>query len=97
MSLGFSQFVLPASDRDGSCSVLSGSHVEREGNSPARHIPACEEPCLQSCPELVECWQEKGSIPEKVGLSLRTCIPTWKFAVVCRAAVLPVSFPLCSG
>lgn len=51
--------------------------------------PACKKYCLQSCLGLVECWQEKRSIPEEVGLSLRACIPTCRSAVVCRAAGLP--------
>lgn len=46
-SLGFSQCVLPASHTDGPCSVLGGSRVERGRNSPAGHILACKEPCLQ--------------------------------------------------
>lgn len=102
-SVGFSQCVLPASHMDGPCSVLGGSHVEREGNSPAGHIPACKKYCLQSCLGLMECWQEKGFIPEKVGLSLRACIPTWKLCVElqgslsashCAEAELPKSRPL---
>lgn len=50
--------------------------------------PTCKKYCLQSCLGLVECWQEEGSIPEEVRLSLRACIPTWRSAVVCRAAGL---------
>lgn len=59
------------------------------GISPPTKSPACKKYCLQSCLGLVECWQEKGSIPEEVGSSLTACIPTWRSAVVCRAAGLP--------
>lgn len=69
----------------------------REGEQLCWAHPACKKYCLQSCLGLVECWQEKGSISEEVGLNLRSFIPKWRSAVMRRAAGLPVSFPPCSG
>lgn len=50
------------------------------GTSLPAKSPACNKYCLQSCLGLVRCWQEKGSIPEEMGSSLRACIPTWNSA-----------------